>query len=133
MVGLGLMAVGIRDQSGSVPGWRTLAGVAAGVGAIALIAAAPFVLRASRVRPTGDGARGDVLDDLGPFVPPWLRGRPWRFAVLFAAAIGIAVALAGVAAADPYDGIFRGIAEAFACFVGFAALGPFIGLTPTPA
>ncbi len=29
--------------------------------------------------------------------------------------------------------IFRGIVEAFACLVGFAALGPFIGLTPAPA
>ena len=133
MVGLGLMAIGIRDQSGSVPGWRTLAGVAAGVGAFALIAAAPFVLRAARVRPMGDGARGDVLDDLGPFVPAWLRGRPWRFALLFAAATGIAVALAGVAADDPFDGIFRGLVEAFACLTGFAALGPFIGLWTAPA
>ena len=133
MVGLGLMAIGVRNFSGSVPGWRTLAGIAAGVGAVALIAAAPFVLRAARVRPTGDGARGDVLDDLGPFVPAWLRGRPWRFAVLFAAAIGIAVALAGVAAGDPFDGILRGLVEAFACLTGFAAIGPFIGLTPAPA
>jgi hypothetical protein len=133
MVGLGLMAIGIRDHNSSVPGWRTLAGIAAGVGAIALIAAAPFVLRAARVRPMGDGARGDVLDDLGPFVPAWLRGRPWRFAVMFAAATGIAVALAGVAAGDPFDGILRGIVEAFACLTGFAALGPFIGLTPVPA
>jgi hypothetical protein len=133
MIGLGLMAVGIHNQSGSVPGWRTLAGIAAGVGAIAIIAAAPFVLRAARVRPTGDGTRGDVLDDLGPFVPAWLRGRPWRFAVLFAAAVGIAVALAGVAAGDPFDGILRGLVEAFACLTGFAALGPFIGLTPVPA
>jgi hypothetical protein len=134
MVGLGLMAVGIRDQSGSVPGWRTLAGIAAGVGAIALIAAAPFVLRAARVRPTGDGARGrgDVLDDLGPFAPAWLRGRPWRFAVIFAAATGIAVALVGVAADDPFDGILRGLVEAFACLTGFAALGPFIGLWTAP-
>jgi hypothetical protein len=133
MAGLALMAAGIRDQNSSVPGWRTLAGIAAGVGALALIAAAPFVLRAARVRPMGDGERGDVLDDLGPFVPPWLRGRPWRFAVLFAAAIGIAVALAGVAAGDPFDGMARGVVEALACLTGFAALGPFIGLTPALA
>ncbi|HWE33096.1 MAG TPA: hypothetical protein VG410_06400 [Solirubrobacteraceae bacterium] len=133
MAGLGLMAAGIRDQSGSVPGWRTLAAIAAGAGALALIAAAPFVLRAGQVRPAGAGERGDVLDDLGPLAPGWLRGRPWRFAALFAVAIGIAVALAGVAADDPFDGIFRGLVEASACFVGFAALGPFIGLTPALA
>jgi MFS family permease len=133
MVGLGLMAIGIHDHSGAVPGWRTLAGICAGVGALALIAAAPFLLRAARVRPTGKGERGDVLDELGPFVPAWLHGRPWRFAALFAAAIGIAVALAGVAAGDPYDGILRGVVEAFACLTGFAALGPFIGLWTVPA
>ncbi len=133
MAGLGLMALGIRDHSSSVPGWRTVAGIAAGVGALALVAAAPFVLRAARVRPTRNGARGDVLDDLGPFVPAWLRGRPWRFAVLFASAIGIVVALVGVAAGDPFDGIARGLVEAFACIVGFAALGPFIGLWTAPA
>jgi hypothetical protein len=129
MAGLGLMAAGIRGHTS----WRTLAATGAGAGALALIAAAPFVLRAGQVRPTSEGPRGDVLDDLGPFAPAWLRGRPWRFAVLFAVAIGIVVALLGVAANDPFDGIFRGIAEAFVCLVGFAALGPFIGLTPAPA
>jgi hypothetical protein len=108
--------------------WGTAVEIAAAVGAFALIAASPLVLSAATLLPGGAGEAGDIFEDVGPLIPAGWRTRPWRFALVFAAAIGIAVALAGVVASDPYDGILRGIAEAVACLVGFAALGPYLGL-----
>jgi hypothetical protein len=86
-----------------------------------------------RLRPAAEGDAGDFVDDLGPFALPSWRGHPWRPAVLIAAGVGVAVALAGVAGSDPYDGILRGMLNAGACLVGFAALGRFLGLLAAPA
>jgi hypothetical protein len=88
----------------------------------------PIVLAAATSLPTGSGEAGDIFEDVGPFFPAAWRSQPWRFAIAFAAAAGVAVALVGVAASDPYDGILRGIAETTACLAGFAILGPYLGL-----
>jgi len=71
---------------------------------------------------------GDIFDDLGPVVPAALRGHPWTFAATVACGAGLLVWFAGIAASDPYDGALRGIAEAVACFIGFAILGRFLAL-----
>jgi hypothetical protein len=57
-----------------------------------------------------------------------LQRRPWRFALLFAGALAAAIAIAGVAAGDPYDGVLRGLADAGACLAGFGLLGRFLSL-----
>jgi hypothetical protein len=42
--------------------------------------------------------------------------------------VGVGVWVAGIAAADPLDGLLRGVLEALACLGGFAVLGRFLGL-----
>jgi hypothetical protein len=128
MAGLALMALEVTGAGTSA--WPTLALIAASTGAAALIAVAPIVLSSARLLPTAPGAPGDIFDDLGLFAPRQLRGRPWRLAFTVAVAVGVAVALAGIAQSDPYDGILRGVAEALACLAGFATLGRYIGLLP---
>jgi hypothetical protein len=108
--------------------WTTLVVVGAGAGSLALLASAPTLVAAARVRPLGDGEAGDVLTDLAPLVPPVLQRRPWRFALLFAGALAAAIAIAGVAAGDPYDGALRGLTDAGACLAGFGLLGRFLSL-----
>jgi hypothetical protein len=131
MVGLALMAFGLRHGVSS--SWPTTVLILASVGAAALLVAAPAVVWAARLRPTAPGDRGDIFDDLGPLAPPIFRGRPWRFAVTFAALLGLALAGQGVVASDPYDGILRGIMEMAACLGGFAVLGRYIGLRSAAA
>ena len=104
------------------------AAAGAAVGAGALAAATPAVVRASRLRPAAAGAAGDLFEDIGPVVPPVLHGRPWRFAIAVSAAVGLAIAIVGIAAGDPYDAIARGLADGLACMAGFALLGRYLGL-----
>lgn len=126
LVGLALVAAEYEQH---LPGWwKVLALSAAGVGACGLAAAAPAVLATIRIRPLQSGPAGDLFDDLGPFVPAPLRGRPWLFALLFAAALGGIVAAVGVSQNDPFDGLARGALDALACLAGFAALGPYLGI-----
>jgi hypothetical protein len=81
--------------------------------------------RAVRLRPLIAGQAGDVFDDLGV---DRLRTDPWRFARRVALGVGLAVWLAGIAQADPLDGLLRGVFEGFACLAGFAVLGSYLGL-----
>jgi len=126
MAGMALFVAEINQ--GVANWWTTLVLAGAGVGAMAVLAAVPALVAAARVRPEGSGEAADVLADLGPFVPAILRGRPWRFALLFAAALAVAITVAGVAASDPYDGALRGVADAAGCLAGFALLGRYLGL-----
>lgn len=126
MAGMALLAIEFSQGLGD---WIvTFAVAGAAVGACALAAAIPAVVRASRLRPVAAGAAGDLFEDIGPVVPPVLQGRPWRFAIAVSAAVGLAIAFVGIAAGDPYDGIARGVADGLACFAGFALLGRYLGL-----
>ena len=125
MVCLAAIAVAGGPQFGS--GWTLFTSVAAGVGLVALLASLPSLLSAARVRPVAPGPAGDVIDDLGPLAPAALRGRPWRFALLVAAAIAVSLTVASVPASDAYDGAARGIFDGLACLVGFGLLGPYLG------
>ncbi len=131
MVGLAIVGV---EYNGVVSGsWPTVALVGAGVGAAGLFAATPWVSAAFRLRPVREGPPGDMFDDLGPLVPSWLVDRPWVIALLLAAALAIAVAVAGVIQDDPYDGALRAIVEGAACLIGFGLLGRYLGLrSPEP-
>lgn len=123
------LAVLTLEVAAGAPHWlKVVALAAAGAGALALAAALPAAVAATRVRPVAAGAGGDLFEDLGAFVPRQLRGRPWRFALAIATAVAIAIALAGLMASDPFDGIFRGLADAAACLAGFAVLGRYLGL-----
>jgi len=100
-------------------------------GLVMLVAAAPAVVRAARLRPQIAGAAGDVLADLGPLQPVATRltnGSVNRLAFAIGAVLAIVIALAGVAANDPYDGILRGLLEAGAFVAGYAVLGRYLGI-----
>ena len=98
------------------------------------IAAGAFALRRTGyLRPQTAGDAGDVFDDLAPVldrVPLELRGRPWRFCLLFAAGVA-ALALLGGGVLN--EGPRNAVAEFAAVCAGFAALGRYLGLRPTRA
>jgi hypothetical protein len=105
-------------------------GVAA-FGACAIAIAAPAVLSSLRLLPVASGPARDLLDDLGGVVPVRLRGRPWAFALFVAAVVALVITLAGAVLADGIDGALRGLADGVACLIGFALLGPYLGLRAT--
>lgn len=123
---LGAIALVFADHVSS--GWQALALIASGVGTVALVTVLPALWAAARLRPVAPGDAGDMFDDFGPVVPARLSGRPWRVAILVAAAVAVAVALAGAAGDDLYDGIARGVADGLVCLGGFATLGRYLGL-----
>jgi hypothetical protein len=119
-------AVAIGSQPTNL--WWPLASAA---GLVVLIAAAPAVVRAARLRPQAAGPAGDLLADLGPLQPVAARitaGSVNRLAFIIGAGLVIVVALAGVAANDPYDGILRGLLEGGAFLGGYAVLGRYLGI-----
>ena len=126
MAALAVLALGLGHSE--TAGWRTFTLIAAAVGAAALLAVSPSVLTAARILPAGPGERGDIFDDLGPLAPTRLHGRPWLVALIVATALLVLATVQGAVASDSIDGLLRGLAEAFACLLGFAALGPYVGL-----
>ena len=63
-------------------------------------------------------------------LPLELRGRPWRFCLLFAAAVAMLALLGGGVL---NEGPRNAIAEFVAVCAGFAALGRYLGLRPSRA
>lgn len=122
------VAVYAVEYSRGLPGWWTTLAFASTAAAIAPVAAATAALgRTARLRAQAAGPAGDVFDDLAPLVdriPLRLRGRPWRFCLIFAAAVA-AVALAG---GGLDEGPRNAVAEFVAVCAGFAVLGRFLGL-----
>jgi hypothetical protein len=101
--------------------------VAAGIAAVAALAAAAFLVRgASAPRVDPEGSAGDVFDDIGL---PGLRPHPWLFAAAFALAVGlVAVAVGWNAEGTLADGLVRGVPEAVAVLGCYAALGRVLAL-----
>src|SRR5262249_43145971 len=96
-----------------------------------LLASLPAIWEAARLRPLADGEAGDIFDDLGDLVvllPPPLRGRPWRLAVVVSVVVAVVITLVAVPAQDAYDGAARGLSDALLCMAGFATLGRYLGL-----
>jgi hypothetical protein len=123
MAALGVFAFELRNE---IAGWwvaLTLAGVA--IATPLLVLAVLPAAGAARLRPQIAGDPGDVFDDLGL---PGYRDDPWRFARRVAIGLGFVVFVFGAVQGDPIDGAIRGVAEAIACFAGFAALGRYLGL-----
>jgi hypothetical protein len=103
-------------------------------GALAIpLGAASIALLRSAGPQAPAGPAGDVFDDLAPVfrlrpLRP-LPGHPWRFAVLFAACVGLlGFALGWTAEGDPGNGVFRGAFEALAVLICFTALGRRLAL-----
>src|SRR5581483_131347 len=99
------VAVLVFEYEPALPAWLTTLGfVCAAVGGAVLVAATPTALAATRVQVTAHGTADDVFADLGPLVPPALRGRPWPFARAVGGLLVLAVAAAGAVQSDPIDG-----------------------------
>jgi hypothetical protein len=108
--------------------WWPLASAA---GVVMLLAAAPAVIRAARLRPQTAGPAGDLLTDLGSLQPAARRisgGSLNRLAFVIAAVLAIGMVLAGVVADDPYDGMLRGVLEGGAFLGGYVVLGRYLGI-----
>jgi hypothetical protein len=108
--------------------WWPLASAAA---AVMLVAAAPAVVRAARLRPQTAGPARDLLVDLGPLQPIAARiasGSVNWLALIIAASMAIVMALGGVAAGDPYDGVLRGLLEGAAFLGAYAVLGRYLAI-----
>jgi hypothetical protein len=119
-------AVAIGGHSTSL--WWPLASA---LGLVAILAAAPAVLRAARLRPKASGEAGDLLVDLGPLRPAAASisgGSVNRLALALGAGLAISISLAGIAANDPYDGILRGLLEGGAFLGCYAALGRYLAI-----
>jgi hypothetical protein len=124
MAGLPAIALAFPHAAGHT--WTVLAWVMAAVAVIILASVAPTVLGSARLRPASSGESADLTADLGPWLPSGMT--PTRCALLLAAAIVAVLALQGVVASDPYDGIARGLLDGAACLAGFAVLGRYLGL-----
>ena len=109
--------------------WRIALTLSIAGAALVPIAAGAFALRnTATLRPQTAGEAGGVFDDLAPVLdrlPLELRGRPWRFCLVFAAAVG-ALALLGGGVLN--EGPRNAVAEFIAVCACFAALGRFLGL-----
>lgn len=126
MFGLALVAVSVQGRAAGW--WAPLALAFAGLGTLALVAAMPVVIAATRVKPAHGGASGDLDDGVGHFDAARSTGRAWPLAALFGAGVGFAVCLGGVVQPGPYDGVLRAVTVALACLGGLALLGRYLGL-----
>jgi hypothetical protein len=125
LVGLGSGAVTVISFSLVATQRSSSAWVLGPLALVALAAAVPVLLAATRVAPASAGEAGDLREDIGP----WLA--PTQLAWLLAALITVGLTLAGVVADDGYDGALRGVLDGGACLLGYAALGPYLGLRRT--
>lgn len=123
------LALFVTEYAALLPAWsRPAVYAGAGAGAALVLSMSVPLVVSSRIRVQAAGAAGDVFADVGHVVPPTLRGRPWAFAGVVAAAAALAVLAPGVVADDGFDAALRALAEALACLAGFALLGRFLSL-----
>jgi hypothetical protein len=122
------VAVYAAEYSRGLPDrWTTFAFAVTATAIVPVAVAAAALGRTARLQARTAGPAGDVFDDLGPLldrVPLRLRGRPWRFCLLFAAAVAVVVFVGGGLDEGPRNAV----AEFAAICAGFAVLGRFLGL-----
>jgi hypothetical protein len=130
---LSVVALDLRHDLASW--WVTSAIVGSASISLLLVVAAATSIRSTRPAALLEGRADDVFDDIADVlahVPGlgWLRlpSEPRRlpFAVASAAAVG--VALSGVVAMDPIDGLVRGLGEGLAVLGCYAVVGGRLGL-----
>jgi hypothetical protein len=125
---LAAIAVYAIEYRAGIPGWWQAAALATSAGGLlALAAVGRSVADTALLRPQAAGAAGDVFDDVAPLVdrlPLELRGRPWRFCVLFASGIALLALVGGGVDEGPRNAI----GEFVAICGGFAVFGRFLGL-----
>jgi hypothetical protein len=125
----------VIDFSARLPvWWLALIGGLTGVAGAELVAECRRLSRARTIRSDVPGPAGDVYDDLPPLRRSWLRRHPWRLGALASLGAGVAIAaFTGHAEHSLVEGVERGLFEAVAAALGFAALGKAIGVAPPAA
>jgi hypothetical protein len=108
--------------------------------AVAAVVLAPLACGAALLRvaaapaPLPGGPAGDVFTDLEPVFSRTplarlnLEQHPWRFAGGFALAVGVVATLATLGEGGLVAGLVRGVPEAIAVLVFYAAFGRVLGL-----
>jgi hypothetical protein len=107
---------------------RTYALIIWALASLLLASMVPRLLAAARLRPTAQGAAGDLTADLGSRLCRYVGGTPWRIAIVLSAVIALVLSAVGVGTGDPYDGLLRGLLDGAACMTGFTLLGGYLGL-----
>jgi hypothetical protein len=123
----GVAVYAVEYSRGLPDSWTTLAFAVTATAIVPVAVAAAALGRTARLQARTAGPAGDVFDDLGPIldrVPLRLRGRPWRFCLLFAAAVAVLAFVGG----GLDEGPCNAVAEFAAICAGFAVLGRFLGL-----
>ena len=106
--------------------WLALSGTMAAGATAALVAARGALVRSSATVVASAGPAGDLFDDIPAL--RWLRGRPLALCVGGALLSGVVVTIAEWHAERSLaEGLQRGVFEALALSIGFAALGRLIG------
>ena len=129
------LAVAALDFRNDLAGWWVLGSLVVSVLFVLLLGVvAVMTIRSARPHVHAVGPADDVFDDLAPVLGfrmlrrLELPGHPWRFAMLVAAAAAAPVALGGLVAGDPFDGLIRATSEIAAVLGCFAVLGRPLGL-----
>lgn len=130
-----LATVGL-DQHAAVPGGWLLGALALTATVAPVLGLLGASLARSRQLAAGHApASGTAVDDVKAVLAelPGLHGisvpaEPMRFALLVAGLVAFATALAGLAAGDPLDGLFRAGVEAIGVLVCYRVLGRRLGL-----
>jgi len=133
---LASVAVFALDQHSVVRGWWLAASlVALGVFTPALAMVGIANVRAGRPAAGAGGLTGTAVDDVAAVIAsvPVLSGirvpsEPRRFALAVAAVAALAVAVAGIAQGDPFDGATRAVAEGVAVLGCYCMFGRQLGL-----
>jgi hypothetical protein len=118
-------------QSYGHPWWSYVAIIGGPLLIIAMLAMLPSVMAATRLRPSREGAAGDLTSDIGSEISKRFAATPERIAVALSATILLVMLAVGARSDDALDGLLRGILDAGACMIGFAVLGRYLGLRDT--
>ncbi len=100
---------------------------------VTMLAMLPSVRAAARLRPSRDGAAGDLTADLGPELSSRVAATPERVAIALSAAIVVVMFAVGARSDDALDGLLRGVLDASVCLAGFALLGRYLGIRSATA
>ncbi len=95
---------------------------------VAMVSMLPSVLAAARMRPSQEGAAGDLTLDLGVQETPVTSQ---HIALALSAAIMLAMLVIGIGSSNPLAGLARGALDAVACMISFSVLGTYLGLRTT--
>lgn len=114
------------------PSWWGYAAMIGGpVLIVLLLGMLPSVIAATRLRPSREGAAGDLTADIGPQLAERLNATPLRMALALSMTIVLVMVALGIRTDDTIDGALRGLFDAGVCMTAFTTVGRYLGLRAT--